>query len=265
MTRCLTRSSFIKKSINKGKDLLDNGLTWRVGNGLKINFWHDSWLPSGPIRQQIEGPLNFLEDNLTVKDYTQTSRTWPPSTSLTLPPSVFSEIQSTFFSIDQNDEDILIWNHSKDGQFTVKSAYASISVASNLKSTTNIMHNMNWIWKPFCNPRQSFFLWRSYHLALPTSQKLNAIIPTIPPTFKLSLSKAIEYHFLVISKSPGTHRVNQIVKWKEPQESYYKLNFDGSASNHHLGAGGIIRDDQGRHFASFCQFVGKGDSLKAEF
>ncbi|KAF7842718.1 reverse transcriptase [Senna tora] len=248
----------------------------------------------------------------------------------------------------QNILDKIIWKHSKDGNFSIKSAYGA-----SIEDLNNDMHNMKWIWKPFCNPKQSFFLWRSFHNALPTSKKLNAIIPSIPSSCKLcqqnqeylshilrdcpmvsilwnqlplpqnffnlpindwlkincqtntclyknipwntlfcyicffiwhnrnllyfkskpfqpqdilkiALSSASEFHFLANQKSYNTHCSNQIVRWKEPRQSFFKLNIDGSEANRQIGAGGIIRNDQGSHEVSFCQYVGMGDSMKAE-
>ena len=43
------------------------GLKWIVNNGESINFWKDFWLPCGPIRKLIEGPLTRADEQLSVQ------------------------------------------------------------------------------------------------------------------------------------------------------------------------------------------------------
>lgn len=42
------------------------GFRWTVNNGRSINFWKDYYLPCGPIRKLIEGPLTRVEEQVTV-------------------------------------------------------------------------------------------------------------------------------------------------------------------------------------------------------
>ena len=42
---CPASGSFTFRSILHGRDLLREGLIWRVGAGLNINIHHDSWIP----------------------------------------------------------------------------------------------------------------------------------------------------------------------------------------------------------------------------
>ncbi|KAF7827149.1 reverse transcriptase [Senna tora] len=330
---------FTKASINSCatiKEILD---TFSNASGLQINtekskFWTSPGTPESKINQIA----------LTL----DSSRSWPPTTSFTIPNSILSEMLLTFFSFDHNDEDTVLWNHAKDGNFSIKSAYALISTP---KKNSNA--SMSWTWKPFCNPRKKIFLWRASLNALPTSQKLSLILPFIPaicklcnsnqedllhalrdcpsithiwnhlplpPNFfslpidlwlksnctnnssslinlpwntcfiyvcyhiwtnrnlylfknkphlphsilKTAISIATEFHYVAKPTTPTTHSIYQMIHWKEPREHYHKLNIDGSASNSILGAGGIIRNSQGSYIISFCHYIGRGDSIKAE-
>uniref|UniRef100_A0A452YCS4 Uncharacterized protein n=1 Tax=Aegilops tauschii subsp. strangulata TaxID=200361 RepID=A0A452YCS4_AEGTS len=48
---CPSGGSFTFRSILHGRDLLREGLVWRVGDGTKINIHHDNWIPrSGSMR-----------------------------------------------------------------------------------------------------------------------------------------------------------------------------------------------------------------------
>jgi hypothetical protein len=42
---CPKRSSFTWWSILHGRDLLQEGLIWRIGNGEKVKVWEDNWIP----------------------------------------------------------------------------------------------------------------------------------------------------------------------------------------------------------------------------
>lgn len=44
--KCNNNSSWLWKNIIKGRDLLKQGIRWEVGNGEKINFWEDRWIPT---------------------------------------------------------------------------------------------------------------------------------------------------------------------------------------------------------------------------
>ena len=41
-------------------------LKWIIGNGKDVNLWQDVWLPTGPLKSLIQGPLARDEEVLTV-------------------------------------------------------------------------------------------------------------------------------------------------------------------------------------------------------
>lgn len=63
------------KSIRNGWEICQQGLMKHLGNGKKINFWNDNWLPIGPLRKQISGPLRSMELSATCADL-QNNREW---------------------------------------------------------------------------------------------------------------------------------------------------------------------------------------------
>ena len=50
----------------KGGPIYVKGLKWPVRNGESINVWRDFWLPVGKLRSLIEGPLNRVEEQITI-------------------------------------------------------------------------------------------------------------------------------------------------------------------------------------------------------
>ena len=61
-------------------------------------------------------------------------------------------------------------------------------------------------------------------------------------------------------------RVPQLIHWKAPPHPYLKLNFDGSALDNPglVGAGGVLRDHQGRWISRFSARVGLVTNNMAE-
>ena len=45
--------SSIWKCLRHTKDICEKGKGWLIRNGKIINFWHDNWLESGPLRALI--------------------------------------------------------------------------------------------------------------------------------------------------------------------------------------------------------------------
>lgn len=46
--------SFTWRSICNARELIGEGIVWRVGNGDRINIWNDHWLP-GKENNRIQG------------------------------------------------------------------------------------------------------------------------------------------------------------------------------------------------------------------
>lgn len=108
----------------KGGPIYVKGLKWSVRSGESIKFWMDYWLPEGSLRSLIQGPLNRDEKKLTVRQYlVHEADRRNYIISFELPDRLFKAIQATPLSIDQNAEDLLHWAHSKNGFFSLKSAY----------------------------------------------------------------------------------------------------------------------------------------------
>ncbi|KAL3523267.1 hypothetical protein ACH5RR_016101 [Cinchona calisaya] len=59
-------SSQSKHSLKSGIKLFNEGSTWLIRSSLSINLWHDNWTFSGPLRNHIQGFVNFEEDWLVV-------------------------------------------------------------------------------------------------------------------------------------------------------------------------------------------------------
>jgi hypothetical protein len=119
---CPKRASYTWRSIVKGRELLKEGLVWRVGDGASIRVMEDNWIP----RNSAQHPLGCKEEECPVylKDFLLPSGgAWDET-----------KLESYFYEQDVQDilqikvgrpgwADFRAWNYTKNGQFSVRSAY----------------------------------------------------------------------------------------------------------------------------------------------
>jgi hypothetical protein len=63
LRKCPKASSYTWKIIVHGRDLLQEGLVWRVENGKDIDVWGDNWVP----RSGYKWPLGHKTDMVVQK------------------------------------------------------------------------------------------------------------------------------------------------------------------------------------------------------
>jgi hypothetical protein len=120
--KCPKRSSYTWRSVLHGRDLLKEGLFWRVGDGKKIKVWEHNWIP----RSYHMRPMGIKPS----KEVSLVSE-------LLLPDGAgwnVDKLNDCFFEADVSDilkipvgragsVDYMAWNYSKNGVFSVRSAY----------------------------------------------------------------------------------------------------------------------------------------------
>jgi hypothetical protein len=111
------------RSIHTVRGVLEGGLRWRVGNGESIHIWGDKWLPSS-LNFQVQSPVNTINPNARVCSLiNQETRWWDvPLVQMIFSPEEAEAICGMPLSFLRKP-DILIWNGTKHGSFTVRSAY----------------------------------------------------------------------------------------------------------------------------------------------
>ncbi|KAL1150023.1 hypothetical protein V6Z11_A10G229500 [Gossypium hirsutum] len=121
-----------KKSICSVRDLIDEGILWRIGNGASIKIWNDPWLPragNNRISAQQINP-NWTTVNQLIESETNT---WNKDLIYNI---VDEDHAARIFSIplsEANSEDMLVWKHEGTGEYSVKSRYRVL--------VTELLHN----------------------------------------------------------------------------------------------------------------------------
>jgi hypothetical protein len=115
--------SYAWRSICNAKRLLLNGLIWRVGNGESIKICGDRWIPY-PTTYAIQTPPRILDKESTVRSLMDEDTLWWNTTLIS---EIFSvEEAALIYNVPispPRQEDNLVWLGTKNGVFTVKSAY----------------------------------------------------------------------------------------------------------------------------------------------
>jgi hypothetical protein len=119
---CPKRASFTWRSIVYGRDLLEAGLIWRVGDGSKIKVWEDNWIP----RSSAQQPLGWLmeEPPDRVCDFMlPDGQGWDEDKlrQFLSEPDVSDILRIPTGWL--GSQDVPAWNFTKSGIFSVKSAY----------------------------------------------------------------------------------------------------------------------------------------------
>lgn len=139
-------------SVCFGASLLRQGLIWRIGNGASVFFWTDHWSDCGLLADKALDP-SMVDNELLVQDF-WIDNDWDITLLYAcLPPEVVEKILCTPTSrCSQNDK--LIWKHTPNGTFSVKSAYFSSF------DHTNMPHG-KWksIWSLPFPPKLKIFSW----------------------------------------------------------------------------------------------------------
>ena len=97
-------ASRIWKAYKEGGIIFNKGLKWSIANGEKVSAWEEFWLPSGPLRNQVDGPLAEGENRISVKSLLNNME----SISFSLLHRIVREIKGILIATNLNQEDILI-------------------------------------------------------------------------------------------------------------------------------------------------------------
>nr|KYP72230.1 Putative ribonuclease H protein At1g65750 family [Cajanus cajan] len=142
-------------------------IRWKVGNGRKLGFWIDNWLPGlGAIINHALVFIPPIEMSKCVHEYVSDQGEWEIDHICELVPSnVWQSIISSIIPTDSAGADSVLWGPAADGVFSVLSAFEVSSQISTLDRKP--IFKVIWRWKG--PERTRAFLWRVAHESLMTN------------------------------------------------------------------------------------------------
>lgn len=152
------------------REVVVPGMAWVTGDGGRIRFWKDSWLLKEPLSElsMVEIPEERLEER--VCDLWQTGTGWIHEI---IEPYMSEENRLRLASVVIDEvtgvRDRMSWGESKDGLFTVKSAYTFLM--RNTEPRPNMEALYRRVWSVINPERVRVFLWLVTHQVIMTSME----------------------------------------------------------------------------------------------
>ncbi|CAN1816233.1 Putative ribonuclease H protein At1g65750 [Linum perenne] len=177
------------RGILKGRDIINIGHRWQIGNRMHINTFSDHWIPSRPP----SSPVMELKDSICDIPFSVAGLISNGSWDENKIRSLFkndSVIQILSIPIPRRQVmDKIIWQYTASGEYSVQSGY---EVAKEIKMSppqlepTDVVDARVWkdLWKLAIQPKFHLFLWRILKRSLPVKTELNyrgMEIPTFCP------------------------------------------------------------------------------------
>ena len=176
------RPSYVWRSLLAARETIERGSRWITGNGKKVNIWRDRWIPT-PNTFKVVSPRCHIQgldrvEQLIDKELGLWDAALVKSTFLLHDAEVILSIPIS----PTLTEDSLVWAWTKNGTFTVRSAYG---VASNLlkegkkkeesgstSDRTTMKEFWKFLWQLDCPNKVKQFLWKACKNILPTNHRL---------------------------------------------------------------------------------------------
>lgn len=166
--------SYIWRSLLWGREILREGMHWRIGNGLDVDISKDSWIPSlcGKL-----GDLAGLIPEGSKVSYLIQNYQWNETLirGLCLP-FIAEEILKIPLSNDVHG-DSRFWKSDSKGKYSVRSGYRlEIGVGASHANTSNLEVLQKWwkfLWAMSIPPKIRLFWWKDVHNFIPTGSNLH--------------------------------------------------------------------------------------------
>ncbi|KAL0010846.1 hypothetical protein SO802_005954 [Lithocarpus litseifolius] len=170
--------SFVWRSLVAALPVLRTGHCWRVGDGFSINVYRDRWIPNYPTNKPLSSVRVDEEEVLVSSLINHDLQVWRRDFIMANFNREEGEAICDILLSRRHVPDSVYWKHSKDGNFTVKSAY---KVAKSLlkkedwagsSSGGGVSRVWAAIWKLRIPNKMKVFGWRACHDILPTRRNL---------------------------------------------------------------------------------------------
>ncbi|KAF7845007.1 putative ribonuclease H protein At1g65750 family [Senna tora] len=168
----LGNSSHLWKDIVKCWPNVEKNIAWNLGDGNSIKFWLDSWVPGlSNLGSMAICDIPDHEKEASVSRYTTPNGDWNwTKFHFYFDQRTLDKIAAMLPPSPTSHQDTIRWKPSKDGSFSVKSAYEAISSSS----TCNQSGFWKKVWQWPVPERVRQFLWCMGHDKLLTNSHRKA-------------------------------------------------------------------------------------------
>lgn len=161
------------------RELLDSGLRWAVGNGQIVRLWKDAWLAELPRgRIHSTAPQGDLGNSNVASWRVDGGQEWDEQGLKEYLTDEELKIIKRVTLAEADQPDVLCWKHTKNGDFSVKSAYhaevqrrSGCVEASWVDNTTCFWKK---IWHAAVPEKVKNLVWRAVNKGLPNMLNLSS-------------------------------------------------------------------------------------------
>nr|KYP35971.1 Putative ribonuclease H protein At1g65750 family [Cajanus cajan] len=164
--------SYVWRSIHESQAIIQEGVRWCVGSGSSIKVWTDPWLrlSSNPF---ISSPTISGLDHLKVKDLIDHNMgRWNTTILSALCNQRDNQVIQAIPLFHLQDSDMISWSHTRNGMYTIKSAYYQLMEHLTPNVDLRIPGNWSMLWSMKAPNTKKIFLWRVLRGCLPTRLNL---------------------------------------------------------------------------------------------
>ncbi|KAK3218543.1 hypothetical protein Dsin_012513 [Dipteronia sinensis] len=235
-------ASFVWNSLIWGKELLEKGLRWRIGNGSSIYVYKDKWIPRPYTFKVLSPPV--LGTEAKVEKLITPYGNW---NAQLIKQHLCDEDVEAILQIHTGSiraDDTLMWHYAGNGRYSVKSGYWLGCKMMKDACTSIDSSTKQW--------------WRNSKLHGTSSCDISEI-------GNWCITYLIEYQTPKMDDHSVLGGKNILVgSWIPPTQNQYKINcctvFDRGKGR--IGFGIIIRNSKGEILASSAQFIEAKFSIK---
>ncbi|KAH9725922.1 putative reverse transcriptase/RNA-dependent DNA polymerase [Citrus sinensis] len=195
--------SFIWRSILWGRNVLEKGLRWRIGNGEQLLVYQSQWIPRPITFQPISPPS--LSPDTTVAELISEEQSWKEAV---IRQHFLKEDADQILKIPlprQPKPDQVLWHYDKKGNYSIKSGY-QVAMKMNFpeKPSCSGENAKSWhaIWYLQLPEKVKIFMWRAANNLLAMAGNLwKRTVVQFPWCQRCKLSKEIVFHTLYECKA----------------------------------------------------------------
>ncbi|KAK7289741.1 hypothetical protein RIF29_03628 [Crotalaria pallida] len=220
------------RGISKACETMYGNLFWILGNGSRVRFWLDPWIPGKPTLINIPGVVvPHWGREFTVSNFSDNGRWRWNLFDASLPQEIKSILAAMIPPSMSQEDDSIAWSRETNGEFSIPSAVAILQDGAAEQKTEN-----------------------------PYRANANGFLRGQTDQLKVK-------HERLLTNAERVHRgMGMVDLCPRCQVGFMKLNTDGSfrASSHAAACGGVIRDATGFFVHGFHCNLGVCSSVKAE-